>query len=75
VTTTPPLELVLRLDHDTILPTCNLDDAHILQHKTLPLTRSNQFLNTITSFACSGARDKVGLHSSVSECILSLGVV
>jgi hypothetical protein len=48
----PPLELVLRLDHDTtLLPTCNLDDGRILQQKVLPLTRSNQFLNMITSFA------------------------
>jgi hypothetical protein len=46
----PPLELILRLDHHTILPTCNLDDAHILQHRVLPLTRANQFLNMITSF-------------------------
>jgi hypothetical protein len=47
----PPLELILRLDHDTILPTCNLDDNHILGKKVVPLTRANHFLNTITSFA------------------------
>jgi hypothetical protein len=46
------LELVSRLDHDTtFLPTCNLDDAHITKQKVLPLTRGNQFLNTIMSFA------------------------
>jgi hypothetical protein len=48
----PPLGLVLKLDHDTtFLPTCNLDDTHILRHKVLPLTRATQFLNMITSFA------------------------
>jgi hypothetical protein len=48
----PPLELVLRQDHDTtFLPTCNLDDEHIMKQKVLPLTRGNQFLHMITSFA------------------------
>jgi hypothetical protein len=47
----PPLELVLRLDHDTILPTCNHENLDILQGKVLPLTRANQFLKMITSFA------------------------
>jgi hypothetical protein len=48
----PPLELVLRLDHDaTFLPTCNLDNTHIMAQKILPLTRATQFLNMITSFA------------------------
>jgi hypothetical protein len=48
----PPLEPVLRLDHDnTFLPTCNQDDDHIMRKKVLPLTRANQFLNMITFFA------------------------
>jgi hypothetical protein len=46
----PPLELVLRLNHETMLPTCNLDDAHILRQRVLPLTHSNQFLDMITLF-------------------------
>jgi hypothetical protein len=48
----PPLELVLTLDNNsTFLPTCNLDNDHIVQQKVLPLTRSTHFLNMITSFA------------------------
>ena len=47
----PPLELILRLDHGTILPTCNVDNTRIMQQEILPLTRSSQFLNMITSFA------------------------
>ena len=47
----PPLELNLRLDHSTILPTCNAGDSLIHLQKTLPLTRSSQFLNMVTSFA------------------------
>ena len=49
----PPLEIVLKLDkyeHDP-LPTCNKDDAEILQNKVLPLTRARDFLKTITSFS------------------------
>ena len=47
----PPLELKLRLDHGAILPTCNVDNTRIMQQKFLPLTRSSQFLNMVTSFA------------------------
>jgi hypothetical protein len=48
----PPLKLTLKLDHETMfLPTCNLDDECITQRKVLPLTRANEFLNSIASFA------------------------
>jgi hypothetical protein len=49
----PPLEIILELDkyeHDP-LPTCNKDNAEILQYKVLPLTRARDFLKIITSFA------------------------
>ena len=46
----PPLELVLRLDPETtFLPTCNRDTE--CTERVLPLTRANQFLNMVTSFA------------------------
>jgi hypothetical protein len=47
----PPLELVLKRDIDPPLPTCNAYDDIIMEEKVLPLTRANQFLNSITSFA------------------------
>jgi len=47
----PPLELVLNLDPDPPLPTCNQYDECIEADKVLPLTRASQFLNSITSFA------------------------
>ena len=33
------------------LPTCNKDNAEILEHNVLPLSRARDFLKTITSFA------------------------
>ena len=49
----PPLEIILELDkHEhKPLPTCNKDNAEILQYKVLPLIRARDFLKTITSFA------------------------
>ena len=37
----PPLEIILELDkyEHNPLPTCNKDNAEILQYKVLPLTR------------------------------------
>jgi hypothetical protein len=46
----PPLELVLKRDTDPPLPTCNMYNDIIMEEKVLPLTRANQFLNSITSF-------------------------
>jgi len=46
----PTLELVLILDPDPPLPTCNKYDECIEADKVLPLTRASQFLNSITSF-------------------------
>jgi hypothetical protein len=45
-----PLELILKRDADPPLPTCNAYDDIIMDEKVLPLTRANQFLNSITSF-------------------------
>ena len=47
----PPLEIILELDNYKPLPTCNKDDEEILEYKVLPLTRSQDFLKIITSFA------------------------
>ena len=49
----PPLEIILELDkyENDPLPTCNKDNAEILQNKVLPLTRARDFLKIITSFA------------------------
>ena len=47
----PPLELVLQLDEEPPLPTCNMYSDYIEKDNLLPLTRANQFLNAITSFA------------------------
>ena len=47
----PPLEFILALDNDPPLPTCNKYDGHIDEDKVLPLTRADQFLNSVTSFA------------------------
>jgi hypothetical protein len=46
----PPLQLVLGRDRYPPLPTCKLYDHDIETDKLLPLTRANQFLNSITSF-------------------------
>jgi hypothetical protein len=46
----PPFELVLKRDADPPLPTCNAYDDIIMEEKILPLTRANQFLNSVTSF-------------------------
>ena len=49
----PPLEIILELDtfeHNPLL-NCTKDDEEILAHKVLPLTRSQDFLKMITSFA------------------------
>jgi hypothetical protein len=46
----PPLELVLKRDADPPLLTCNVYDDIIIEEKVLPLTRANQFLNSISSF-------------------------
>ena len=47
----PPLEITLKLDEHKPLPTCNKDDEEILKYKVLPLTRAQDFLKIITSFA------------------------
>ena len=47
----PPLEILLELDGHKPLPTCNKDDEEILEYKVLPLTRAQDFLKIITSFA------------------------
>ena len=47
----PPLEIVLALDHDPPLPTCNKYSKYIEEDKVLPLTRADQFLNSVTPFA------------------------
>ena len=47
----PPLEFVLKLDNEPPLPTCNMYSDHIDEDQVLPLTRANQFLNSVTSFA------------------------
>ena len=47
----PPLEIILELDKYKPLPTCNKDNEEILEYKILPLTRSQDFLKIITSFA------------------------
>jgi hypothetical protein len=46
----PPLQLILGRDRYPPLPTCKLYDHDIEMAKILPLTRANQFLNSITSF-------------------------
>ena len=46
----PPLEINLELDKYEPLPTCNKDNAEILEYKVLPLTRARDFLKIITSF-------------------------
>ena len=46
----PPLEFVLALDDKPPLPTCNKYDEFIDEDKVLPLTRADQFLNSVTSF-------------------------
>ena len=47
----PPLELVLALDDEPPLPTCNKYSDYIDEDKVLPLTRADQFFNSIISFA------------------------
>ena len=49
----PPLEIIFELDkyEHKPLPTCNKDNAEILQSRVLPLTRARDFLGIITSFA------------------------
>ena len=49
----PPLELILQLDkyEHKPFPTCNKDNEEILRYKVLPLTRAQDFLKVITSFA------------------------
>ena len=49
----PPLEIILKLDkyENKPFPTCNKDNEEILQNKVLPLTRAQDFLKIITSFA------------------------
>ena len=47
----PPLLINLELDKYEPLPTCNKDNAEILEHNVLPLSRARGFLKTITSFA------------------------
>ena len=47
----PPLEFVLALDDEPPLPTCNKYNEYINEDKVLPLTRADQFLNSLTSFA------------------------
>ena len=46
----PPLEINIKLDKYEPLPTCNKDNAEILDYKVLPLTRARDFLKSITSF-------------------------
>ena len=49
----PPLEIILELDkyEHKPFPTCNKDNSEILKYKVLPLTRAQDFLKIITSFA------------------------
>ena len=49
----PPLKITLELDEyeHKPFPTCNKDDEEILKYKVLPLTRSQDFLKIITSYA------------------------
>ncbi|KAF8801713.1 hypothetical protein BYT27DRAFT_7309502 [Phlegmacium glaucopus] len=47
----PPLEIILELDIYKPLPTCNKDNEEILKYRVLPLTRAQEFLKMITSFA------------------------
>ena len=47
----PPLEIILELDKYEPLPTCNKYNEEILESKVLPLTRAEDFLMIITSFA------------------------
>ena len=47
----PPLLINLELDKYEPLPTCSKDNAEILEHNVLPLSRARDFLKTITSFA------------------------
>jgi hypothetical protein len=47
----PPLEFVLALDDKPPLPTCNKYSEHIDEDNVLPLTRADEFLNSVTSFA------------------------
>ena len=60
----PPLDINLELDKYEPLPTCNKDDEDILRYKVLPLTRTRDFLRSITSF--------VGLIKPFSNPDLSL---
>ena len=46
----PPLEFILALDDEPPLPTCNQYSEDIDADKVLPLTRADQFLNSVTSF-------------------------
>ena len=46
----PPLKIHLELDKYEPLPTCNKDNAEILESSVLPLTRPRDFLKSITSF-------------------------
>ena len=48
----PPFEISFELDkHYIPLPTCNKDSVEIFLTKVLPLTRAQDFLKSITSFA------------------------
>ena len=49
----PPLEIILELNEyeHKPFPTCNKEDKDILRYKVLPLTRAQDFLKIITSFA------------------------
>jgi hypothetical protein len=47
----PPLEFVLALDDEPPIPTCNKYSEFIDEDQVLPLTRADQFLNLVTSFA------------------------
>ena len=47
----PPLEIILKLDKQEPLPTCNKYNEDILEYSVLPLTRARDFLKMITSFA------------------------
>ena len=47
----PPLEFILALNDEPPLPTCNKYSEYIDEDKVLPLTRADQFLNSVTSFA------------------------
>ena len=46
----PPLKFVLALDDKPPLPTCSKYNEFIDDDKVLPLTRADQFLNSVTSF-------------------------